>query len=116
MSLAKMFMYGLQAHPDGWVAALAAADVSYELRHRHQVMLITRLTAGQTPLRVLYATPIPSTPAPSSQDPADPMLTGHDSGAAEGASDEGHGLGGNLAVQAARADWLYHSRRFQARY
>ena len=43
------------------------------------------------------------------------MSTADDSGSAEGTSANGHGLGDNLAVQAARADWLYHSRRFQAR-
>ena len=30
-----------------------------------------------------------------------------------GAQANGCGLGDNLAVQAARADWLHHSRRFQ---
>ena len=62
------------------------------------------------PARGLY-----ETPTPSSQELADPMSTAEDGCGTDGASADGHGLGDNLAVQAARADWLYHSRRFQAR-
>jgi len=50
--------------------------------------------------------PQPSFETPAQHQPAETT-------AAADHSDSGGGLGDNLSVQAARADWLYHSRQYQ---
>ena len=52
--------------------------------------------------------PQPSFDTPAQQQQADPASAADSSSEGGGA-----GLGDNLSVQAARADWLYHSRQYQ---